>query len=422
MPRIIAHVDLDAFFASVEQLLHPELRGKAVVVGGSKPQRGVVAAASYEARAFGIHSAMPLREAYRLCPEACFVPGSYRTYAEYSERVFEILERFTPVIERASIDEGYLDLTGTERVNLRGIRPVGITRIYKDWPLLVAGRMREVLRSETGLPVTVGIAGNKLIAKIATSTAKPDGVRFVRPGEEAGFLAPMGISAIPGLGRKTAEVLHLAGLQTVGALARCDREWLANRVGSAAADSLLAKANGHGSDEVHSDWDRVGISRETTFERDTSDRDFLHAMLSYLAQRACLSLRAEGWLARTVGVKLRYRDFTTVTQAHTLEEPTDQDRTVARVAAGLLERAYRRPMATRLVGVRLTGLTEERRRQLHLWDEPRHQRDSRLDQVADRIRDRFGFGAVATGQAIELINRHPRDRKGLKLQTPSLSR
>ncbi len=420
--RMIAHVDLDAFFASVEQVLNPSLAGRAVIVGGRSMDRGVVSSASYAAREFGVRSAMPLRQAHRLCRHGVFLPGNYPTYAEYSERVFEILSRFTPVIQPASIDEGYLDLTGTPWSRSGRARASADGEGRADWSVRLAEELRLAVRQETGLTVSVGLAGNKLVAKIATDRAKPDGVFFVRPGAEQAFLAELPLKVIPGLGRRTAATLSAMGLERVGDLAACPLSELEGRLGPAAARSLHDKANGRCSAPVQSDDLRVSIGRETTFARDTSDRPYLRAMLDYLSQRSCWKLRAEGLLARTVTVKLRYRDFHTVSAAHSLEAATVHDGEVSAVAAGLLDGLYRRPTSVRLIGVRLSGLTAGTQRQYQLWGEARRQKQSRLYDLADRIRDRFGFGAVATGRSLELMGCHEADDNGWRLHTPSLSR
>ncbi|MBN1346068.1 MAG: DNA polymerase IV [Phycisphaerae bacterium] len=409
-PRTIAHVDLDAFFASVEQLLDPDLVGKPVIVGGNPRGRGVVSSASYEARAFGVRSAMPCRHAHRLCPQARFVRGHFDRYEEFSERVFEICREFTPILQPASIDEGYLDLTGTHWAHFPSSLAGAPAAIPDDWPVIVAERLRRRVRSRAGLTVSVGLAANKLMAKIATNHAKPDGVCFVRPGTERAYLAPMPLRVIPGLGRQTEESLSAEGLTRVGDLLEVSREQLIKWVGPAAAESLRQKANGRCEARVQTDDDRDSISHETTFEVDTSDRNFLRATLDHLTRRACWKLRAEGRAARTVTVKLRYRDFKTVTHARRLEDPTDHDAEVSATAGALLDRVYARPLPVRLVGVRLSGLTEAGPRQLRLWTERRRAKHSRIYAVSDEIRRRFGFNALASGRSLELISRRKASR------------
>lgn len=424
---MIAHVDIDAFFASVEQVLDPSLAGKAVIVGGRSMDRGVVSSASYEARRYGVRSAMPLRQAHRLCPHGIFLPGSYHTYAEFSERVFEVLGRFTPVVQPASIDEGYLDLTGTPGSRV-GADDAASSRTSAGsasgvlWPIRVAEALRGAVRSETGLTVSVGLAANKLVAKIATDQAKPDGVCYVPPGDERAFLADLPLKVIPGLGKRTAATLSAMGLERVGDLAGHPLADLERRLGPVAARSLHDKANGRCDAPVQTDDERVSIGKETTFARDTDDRPYLRAMLDYLTQRSCWRLRAEGLLARTVTVKLRYRDFHTVTGARSFEAPTDHDDELSAVATGLLDELYRRPTSVRLIGVRLSGLTTDVRRQLQLWGEARRKKRARVHDLADQIRDRFGFGALATGRSLELMTRHDADAHGLRQPTPSLSR
>jgi DNA polymerase-4 len=401
--RIIAHVDLDAFFASVEQVLNPDLLGQAVVVGGRSMDRGVVSSASYEARTFGVRSAMPLRQARRLCPHAHFVPGNYHAYEEFSDEVFEICGRYTPLIEQAGIDEGYLDLTGTQRVHLRETSAPANSAPPRDWPLVVAERLRGDVRRQTGLSISVGLAANKLVAKIAANQAKPDGTWFVPPGQERAFLSPKPLGVIPGLGPRAVDALGAKGIRTVGELADTPAELLDKCLGPAAAQALLAKAMGCCDDAVCPHRDPVSIGHETTFDADTADRAFLHATLDHLARRACWRLRKEALAARTVTVKLRYRGFQTLTCSSSLDHATDHDDEVSGAALRLLDRAYTRSAPVRLVGVRLTGLTELRGRQLGLFTEPLFEKRCRVYRVADRIRDRFGARALAAGRSIELM-------------------
>lgn len=388
-PRAILHVDLDAFFVSVERLRDPSLAGKPVVVGadprGGKG-RGVVAAASYEAREFGIHSAMPISEAWRRCPRAVYLPGSPDLYRRAARAVRAIFHRFTPAVEPVSIDEAYLDLTGTER--LFGPPPAA------------AERIRRAIRDETRLPVSMGLATSKVVAKIASTLAKPAGFLHVWPGREAAFLAPLPISRMPGIGPATRERLHEFNLRTLGDLARIDAEFLTSAFGEHGR-SMAARAVGAEGGAVEEPGIPKSISREVTFEEDTADVARCEAILAYLAERACHDLRGHGLTARTVTLKLRYRDFTTVTRRTTLDTPTDSDRIVGAAARELFRAAYARRVNVRLLGVGLANLVYAAP-QLDLFAEPRALAWERLLNPLDRLRDRYGFGAVKTGATMAL--------------------
>lgn len=415
VPRVLLHVDLDAFFASVEQVLNPRLAGQPVIVGGQANDRSVVASASYEARACGVHVAMPIYRAYALCPRGHFLRGQFTHYARFSEQVFEVCRRFTPLVESAGIDEGYLDLMGTERVHFLGVgRPA-------HWPVQVAERLRDAIGGETGLKVSMGIGSNKLIAKVATQYAKPNGLCYVRPGYEAAFLAPLSLRAIPGIGQRTAEVLAEYNLHTVGQLVHVPEALLVRTFGQQAGEALYRKARGQGSTQIELEVLPKSISRETTFEQDTDDRQFIQAMLYYLVERACLKLRKLKLKARTVAVKLRYSDFVTPIRAKSLPAWTDQDDEVFCLVRELLDGLYTRRVLVRLVGVQLSHLSEHGRRQMHLWTEGRYQRRGRLYAASDRIRQRFGFSSLMVGPAIALSQRLSADPHGYLLRTPCLS-
>lgn len=383
-PRAILHVDLDAFFVSVERLRDPSLVGRPVVVGadprGGKG-RGVVAAASYEAREFGIHSAMPIGEAWRRCPDAAWLRGSPDLYRRAARAVRSIFERFTPAVEPVSIDEAYLDLSGTER-------------LHGD-PAATAERLRTAIVEETRLPVSMGLGTSKTIAKIASTLAKPAGFLRVFPGREAAFLAPLPLARMPGIGPATRERLESFNLRTLGDLARIDPELMSAMFGEHGR-SLSARSVGKDEGAVEARERPKSISRETTFEDDTADVAYCEAVLGYLAERACRDLRGHGLTARTVTLKLRYRDFTTVTRRTTLDTPTDADRTVAEAARRLFRAAWARRVNVRLLGVGLANLVDAAP-QLDLFAEPRDAAWERLLAPLDRLRDRWGFGAVKTG-------------------------
>jgi len=408
-PRTTFHVDLDAFFASVEQVLRPELAGRPVIVGGLITDRSVVASASYEARARGVKTAMPLYKAARLCPEAAFLRGSFHHYQEFSERVFDICGEFTPLVQPASLDEAYLDLAGCERIHGGAD------------PLQIAARLRWRVKHRTGLNISIGIAANKLVAKIATDYAKPNGICRILPGYEPAFLAPLPIGDLPGVGRKTAEILAGYNLHQVAQLRQIDRTRLIKTFGPA-GESLYDRCRGIDPTPVEANGPAKSISRETTFEQDTIDRRTIRAMLFYLTERACMRLRQTHTKARTVAVKIRYADFDTKIHARTLAEYTDHEEDVYRVVLELLERVYQRRVQLRLVGVHLSHLSAGPHRQTNFLTEARHARRNRLHESIDALRARLGFSAVTVGQSIDLLKTHQSDRHGFRLRTACLSR
>ncbi|MBI4283989.1 MAG: DNA polymerase IV, partial [Chloroflexi bacterium] len=298
----LMHVDLDAFFVSVEQVLNPELRGKPVVVGGRGGGRGVVAAASYEARAFGLHSGMPLKTASRLCPQTIFIEGSFPRYRDASQKFMAILADFSPFIEPMGLDEAYLDVTGFE--SLYGS--------IHQMALAIKRRVKE----ELGLCASVGVARGKVVAKVASDLSKPDGLIEVANGEERSFLAPLPIGKLPGVGKKTERVLRSLGIQTIGGLAIMPLSVLSSRFG-VSGEALQRFANGIDDRKVEPPAAAKSISRETTFDKDTRDRSFLKATLRYLGERVGADLRGRSKQARCVTLKLRYADFTTITRSHT---------------------------------------------------------------------------------------------------------
>ncbi|MCL6481698.1 MAG: DNA polymerase IV [Firmicutes bacterium] len=382
----ILHVDMDAFFVSVELLYRPELRGKPVVVGGRPDQRGVVAAASYEARRFGIHSAMPLRTAARLCPQAVFLEGRPQLYVQWSDRMAAILTRYSPVVEMVSIDEAYLDLTGTERL----LGP----------PLAVADRLRREIWSQTGLPCSMGLARTRLVAKVASDQAKPRGLLWVPPGAEAAFLASLPVGKIPGIGRVTEAALARLGIRTVGELAAWPREKLEALFGRWGT-ALWSRARGEDVFEFLVDAEPKSIGHSHTFGTDVEATEKLEPMLSWLCQKAAKRLRDAGLQARTVTLTIRYVNFHTITRRRTLPEPTDLDSAVFAVARQLLARHRDPRQKIRLIGVSLSGLTHPSP-QLPLFDAEHRARLYRLARATDRLRDRFGFDTVQWAGSLNL--------------------
>src|SRR4051812_7987899 len=387
-PRTIFHVDMDAFFVSVEELYDPSLKGKPVVVGGQRDERGVVSAASYEARKFGVHSAMPLRTAAKHCPHAIFVDGHPARYRECSEKVFHVLGAFSPQVEMASIDEAYLDMTGTERLHGPFIR--------------AADSLHRRMKSETGLNCSVGIGSSRLIAKVSSAQAKPNGVLWIVPGQEAKFLAPLDVREIPGVGKVMESHLHALGINKVGDLARLEESELDERFGKWGL-ALAGKARGEDAggwfdSEVGVDLDAKSVSHEHTYNDDTADAAQLESTLMRLCEMVGRRLREAKFHARTVQLKLRYKDFTTITRAHSLETPTQLDTEIFEQIRVLFRKNWKRGIPIRLVGVH-TSSFEEHPEQMGLIDAERQQRWKQALAAADKLRDRYGESKVglATG-------------------------
>jgi DNA polymerase-4 len=380
----ILHVDMDAFFVSVELLERPELRGKPVVVGGRPDQRGVVTAASYEARKYGVHSAMPLRTAGKLCPHAVFLDGHHEKYGEWSDRVATILAKFSPIVEMVSIDEAYLDLTGTERLH--------------GPPLAAADKLLRTITRTTELPCSAGLATTRLVAKVASDQAKPRGLVWVAPGQEARFLAPLPVRKIPGIGEVTDRALRALGIETVDQLAAVAPEKLEKIFGQW-GDALYRKARGGDSYEFVIDAEPKSISHNHTFGEDTNDTDALHALLSHLSQKACKRLREAGLATRTLTLTIRYAGFDTHTRAKTLFEPTRLDADIFQVFQKLFAEHRDVKRKIRLLGVSLSGLTHGGE-QLDLIEAERRERLEKLTRATDNLRDRFGFGKVQFGGSL----------------------
>jgi DNA polymerase IV len=380
----ILHVDMDAFFVSVELLERPELRGKPVVVGGRPDQRGVVSAASYEARKYGIHSAMPLRTAGRLCPHAIFLDGHHEKYGEWSDRVATILGQFSPIVEMVSIDEAYLDLAGTERLH--------------GPPLAAADKLLRTITRTTNLPCSGGLATTRLVAKVASDQAKPRGLVWVAPGREERFLAPLPVRKIPGIGDVTERALRALGIETVEQIAAVPQEKLESIFGQWGT-ALFRKARGGDSYEFVIDAEPKSISHNHTFGEDTSDAEALAALLSHLSQKACKRLREAGLAARTLTLTIRYAGFETHTRSKTLAEPTRLDSDIFAVFQELFRTHWDVKRKVRLLGVSLSGLTHGNE-QLDLLEAGRRAKLEKLTSAADRLRDRFGFGKVQFGGSL----------------------
>jgi DNA polymerase-4 len=385
----ILHVDMDAFFVSVELLEHPELRGKPVVVGGRPDQRGVVTAASYEARKYGIQSAMPLRTAGKLCPHAIFLDGHHQKYTEMSDRVAAILNGFSPVVEMVSIDEAYLDLAGTGRLH--------------GPPFAAADKLLRHITKQTGLPCSGGLATTRLVAKVASDQAKPRGLVWVAPGREESFLAPLPVRKIPGIGRVTERALVAMGIETVEQIARESQERLEKIFGQW-GHALYRKARGGDSYEFVVDAEPKSISQNHTFNEDTFDENMMSAMLSHLSQKACKRLREAGLSTRTLTLTIRYAGFDTHTRSKSLTEPTQLDGDISGVFLQLFHEHRNRKRKVRLLGVSLSNFSHGGE-QLDLLNAERRGKLEKLTQATDRLRDRFGFGAVQFGGSLRKENR-----------------
>ena len=408
--RTILHVDLDAFFAAVEQRDRPELRGKPVVVGGPGGEyaRGVVSAASYEARRFGIHSAMSLREAYRRCPDAVFLPVDGRRYQAASRDVMAILRRYTPAVEPISIDEAFLDVTGS-------------MALFGDGPT-IARRIKDDVRDEVGLTASVGVASTKLVAKIASDLRKPDGLVVVPVGDEEAFLAPLPIGRLWGVGEKTAVALAEYQVRTIGDLAALPPDLVVRRFGKHGG-SLVDRARGLDGDPVHEGDPAKSVGHEHTFDVDTSDPEVIERTLLAMADGVSGRLRSAGVRAGTVAVKIRDSSFRTITRQRTLPEPTDLTEPIYRTALELA-RPEVRGMRVRLLGVTASNLGE--REQLALFEatEPRRRR---AVEAADAIRRRYGERSVTRGRLVgtglpapfERDPRNPSDRRARGVPTDS---
>jgi DNA polymerase-4 len=386
---MIFHLDMDAFFVSVEELFDPTLKGKAVVVGGRPDERGVVAAASYEARKFGVHSALPLRTAYKLCPHAIFVDGHRERYSEYSERVFAVLKTFSPQIEMTSIDEAYLDMRGTERL----LGP----------PLRAADALHQAIARETRLNCSIGIAASRLVAKVASDQAKPNGVLWVLPGAEVQFLAPLEVRRIPGVGKVMEGKLHALGIHFVGDLARFEAAFLEEHFGqwglALAGKAQGLDAGGWFDQEIGTGDGPKSISHEHTFGQDTTDAGLLEATLARLSEMVGRRLREHGLHARTLQLKLRYADFSTLTRAHSLPEPTQVDTEIFETIRALFRREWKPGVRVRLLGVHASRFSAEDEQPDLLPGDPRRKWQQALS-AADRLRDKYGERAVSLGSAM----------------------
>jgi DNA polymerase-4 len=391
--RKIIHLDLDAFFCAVEELLDPSLAGKAFAVGGATGERGVISTCSYPARRYGVRSAMPTGQALRLCPGLLLLRGHYNEYSKYSRKTMEILENLTPLVEQISIDEAFIDVTDL---------PQRAEEIARD--------IQAKVKAELGLPCSLGVASNKLVAKIANNIGKsevktgrpPCAVKVVLPGQEAAFLAPLPVGELWGIGPKSAEHLHKLGIRFIGELASKTDDWLNTNIGDYGR-SLARHARGIDHREVMTSHDTKSISNEVTFSRDVTSRAELLATLRRLSDKVGSRMRRDGFLASTVRIKIRWPDFSTFTRQATLTEDFDQDSIIYEAALGLLNGIWQEGMPVRLLGVGVSNL-HPFAVQLSLW-ETKTERERRLLKAVDDIRERFGRDMIQ--RATRLKNTTP---------------
>jgi DNA polymerase IV len=380
MNKYIAHLDLDCFFVSVERIKNPDLVGKPVIVGGRADERGVVASASYEARKFGIHSAMPTAQAQKLCPQLIIVRGSHGEYGRISEKLYTRMCELAPIVERASIDEMNMDFTGCE--NLYNNDLPGFMKI-----------IQKLVLDEFQLPCTIGLASNTTIAKIAANRVKPAGVIFVPHGTEAEYLAPLDIGVIPGIGKKTEEYLQEKGFRKISDIQSKSEDELLSLLGKHGS-WIYHAANGRGSDVIGEEWNAKSISREETFIKDISDRKALEKIIFQLTEDVCRQLRAHGWQAHTITLKLRTSDFKTISRAKSIA-PTNDDTIVSRTAKELLRSSYTSKLPVRLIGVRLSNFDEEDQLQLSL--SPSDSKKQNILKAVDNLRKKFGDEVIHVG-------------------------
>lgn len=385
---MIVHVDMDAFFVAVEELLNPAIRGKAVAVGGSPSGRGVVASASYEARKFGVHSAMPSSHAKKLCPKLIFVSAHYDEYANYSDALARILKRYSPEVEWVSIDEAYLNLYGCERL----YGPAAV----------VAEKIRTAIQKELHLNASIGVAQNRLMAKVASDFAKPNGLFILLPGYEENFLKTLPIRTLPGIGEKLERELQDMGIYTIGELAAMPIDLLQAVFG---VNGFVLWKRAHGMDSELVGLNELSqsksISRELTLEEDTVDEDYLSAMLHLLVEQATNELRKTRRKAKTITLKLRYTDLKRASRSATLDRATNLDEVVYQKALQLLQENWQRRVRIRLIGIHLSQFEPETG-QLELFPDVKEVRARTLYEHMDSLRERFGFDSLQAGKSVLL--------------------
>lgn len=385
--RMIMHVDMDAFFAAVEQRDNPSLRGHPVIVGGSVDSRGVVSTASYEARIYGIHSAMPMAEARRRCPHGVYLPVNAAKYRETSRHIFRIFHRYTPLVEGLSLDEAFLDLTGTEKLF--------------GSPLEVANSIKNEIQSEIGLTASIGLSYCKFLAKMGSDMNKPDGLTVIYRTDLSALIHPLPIARLWGVGKKAAPQLERLGIRTIGDAARMDLQTIRRYVGSL-ADHICLLANGVDPRPVEPYHERKSIGQEITFAEDVGDIEFLHTTLLSQAGMIARELRQRNLEAKTLTLKLRYPSFHTITRSHTLIEPTQHDFAIYRLSQTLLEKCdLKSSDKVRLIGISASSLLPERgQHQISLFDSQPDKSVSLLRAI-DRIKDKFGERAITRARLLQ---------------------
>ena len=377
-------MDLDAFFASCEQREHPEYRGRPVVVGALPGHRGVVAAASYEARRYGIHSAMPISEAWRRCPDAVYLRPDIDKYRRASQQVFQLLETIPPSVEAASIDEAYLDVSGLEKL--------------MGTPETIGHEIKRCILAETGLTASVGIGPNRLIAKLGSEHHKPDGLTVVPPHQVLDFLAPMPVANLRGLGRQTQKIFNRLGIRSVAQLRNIPLPHLEQQLGKKAAASFHRQALGIASDQVIPGRTRKSISKETTFETDVRDHSVLHDVLLRLAAEVAGTARREHLSGAVVTLKIRFSDFETCTRQHKRSVPTQDEREILKTAWRLFQGGNLPNRPVRLIGVGISHWAEHQPAQADLFDQPeQHADNQRLLQTIDAVTEKFGKNLLQMG-------------------------
>ena len=378
--QTIFHLDLDAFFVEVERILDPSLKGKPVIVGAN-PQsgRGVVTTCSYEAREYGLHSAMPIKQAYRLCPHGIYIQGTHGEYTHFSKAVKNILMQYAPMIEQASIDEFYMDFTGTQK-------------LYGSL-FLFASKIQKEIKDKLSLPCSIGIGSNKTIAKIASDAMKPNGITYVVQGLEKEFLEFMPAEAIPGIGKVTIKSLHSKGFYTVGDIADTSENYFTAAYGKFGID-LWRKANGEGKEYLSKAHKRKSISKERTFGKDVIDKNKVEQTLFDLTGKVCQLLRDRNWQAATITIKLRYSDFITINRSKTITA-TDDDKIVFDTALKLFRKAYTRRVAIRLIGIHLTKFNEFSEQEILF--ENRNMIRKKMLRAITEIRNKFGYSVIKIG-------------------------
>lgn len=394
--RTILHLDLDAFFCAVEEILNPDLHGKPFAVGGQPDQRGVVASCSYPARAYGVHSAMPMSQAIRRCPDLIIISQNFGAYRDYSRQVMDKLREVTPLVEQLSIDEAFLDVTGV-----------------KGGGRVVAEALQAEINQSLELPCSFGVASNKLVAKIANNIGKasaktgeyPNMIKVIADGEEAAFLAQLPIRELWGVGPKTAQKLRQMGVDTIGDIPRLPERDLKRMFGKNGAD-IYRRAQGIDDRPVETEGEAKSISKEITFSRDVRDAEKLRLTLRQLCDGVGYRVRKSGLKGRTVTVKLRWEDFTTLTRQTTLEYAFDGDDEIYKLALDLLERNWTQRRPVRLIGVGMSGF-DETAHQLGLWDAPPKEENQQLQSALDKLKDRFGESAIKRGIDLKRNRRDP---------------